>query len=82
MIGAAVVTLQPQGATAWLVFTGEKRRGVKRANPELKNTEVTAKLGEMWRALSAEEQAACGAKACPKPKPTGRGRAATGRPKK
>jgi hypothetical protein len=82
VIGAAAVAVQPLGATAWLVFAAEKRREVRRADPALTNNEVTAKLGVMWRALSAEEQAAYGAKAGPKPKASARGRGATGRPKK
>jgi hypothetical protein len=82
VIGAAVVAVQPLGATPWLVFAAENRQSVKRANPRLANNEVTAKLSEMWRALSADEQAAYSAKAGPKPKPSARGRAATGRPRK
>ena len=69
VIGAAPVTHCPSlGATPWLVFAGEKRQEIKRA-----------KLSELWRGLSPEEQAAY---AAPRAKVTGRGRGAIGRPKK
>jgi hypothetical protein len=82
VIGAAVVAQAWLGATPWLVFTGERRREIMPAHPDLNSREATAKVGELWRALSADERAEYAAKAAPKPKVGGRGRGATGRPKK
>jgi hypothetical protein len=43
--------------SAFLYFSQEKRRQIKSENPTLRNTEVSRKLGEMWREASAEERA-------------------------
>lgn len=37
--------------TAFLYFTADKRAEVKEANPGIKVTDVSKKIGEMWRAL-------------------------------
>jgi len=37
--------------SAYFLFAGEKRPEVKVAQPELSNTQIVKKLGEMWRAL-------------------------------
>eukprot|EP00468_Gymnochlora_sp_CCMP2014_P010934 CAMPEP_0167753054 /NCGR_PEP_ID=MMETSP0110_2-20121227/7494_1 /TAXON_ID=629695 /ORGANISM="Gymnochlora sp., Strain CCMP2014" /LENGTH=882 /DNA_ID=CAMNT_0007638765 /DNA_START=15 /DNA_END=2663 /DNA_ORIENTATION=- len=42
--------------SAFFFYIGEKRESVKEMNPEMKNSEVTKKLGAQWRALSAEEK--------------------------
>lgn len=36
--------------SAFLLFSQEKRNGVKEANPEMKITDVSKELGKMWRA--------------------------------
>ena len=43
--------------SAFLYFSQEKRRQIKAENPSLRNTEVSRKLGEMWRSASEEERA-------------------------
>jgi high mobility group protein B3 len=40
----------------YILFCSEKREEVKAEYPDMKPTEITRKLGEMWRALSEEEQ--------------------------
>ena len=37
-------------------FSSEKREEVKKANPDMAQTQITKKLAEMWKALSKEEQ--------------------------
>ena len=43
--------------SAFLYFSQGKRTEIKEERPEIKNTEVSRVLGEMWRNLSAEERA-------------------------
>jgi len=43
---------------AFMVFSKEKRPVVKAEFPELKTTEISKKLGEMWGQLSDEEKLA------------------------
>ena len=43
--------------SAFLYFSQGKRSEIKKERPEIKNTEVSRVLGEMWRNLSAEERA-------------------------
>lgn len=43
--------------TTYLLFCGDKRDDVKRKNKEMKATEITKKLGEMWKALSEDKKA-------------------------
>ena len=40
----------------FLFFSNEKRGIVQSENPDMKITEVSAKLGEMWRLMSDEEK--------------------------
>ena len=40
----------------FLFFSNEKRGLVQSENPDMKITEVSAKLGEMWRLMSDEEK--------------------------
>jgi hypothetical protein len=42
--------------SAFLYFSRDKRREIKENNPELKNTEISKILGEMWRNASDEEK--------------------------
>lgn len=42
--------------SAFLYFSQGKRSQIKNENPEIKNTEVSRILGELWRNLSAEER--------------------------
>ena len=42
--------------SAFLYFSQGKRKSIKDANPELKNTEVSRLLGEMWRGAAMEER--------------------------
>ena len=41
---------------AFILFCGENRDSVKKDNPDLKPTEITKKLGEMWRELDDEDK--------------------------
>ena len=68
-IGAAILTEQRLGATPWLVFTGERRRDVLRADLALSNSEGPVTLDAMCRGLSRGEHAAYGAKASLMPRP-------------
>jgi HMG (high mobility group) box len=43
--------------SAFLYFSQGQRSHIKKSNPELKNTEVSSILGEMWRNLTDEERA-------------------------
>ena len=40
--------------SAFLFYSIGKRQQIKEKNPEMKNTEISRVLGEMWRALSEE----------------------------
>ena len=40
----------------FLFFSNEKRGVIQSENPDMKITEVSAKLGEMWRLMSDEEK--------------------------
>ena len=40
----------------FLFFSNEKRSQVQAENPDLKITEVSAKLGEIWRQMSEQEK--------------------------
>jgi hypothetical protein len=42
--------------SAFLYFSQIKRKELKEKFPDLKNTEISTKLGEMWRAASYEER--------------------------
>ena len=41
---------------AFILFCGENRDSVKKENSDLKPTEITKKLGEMWRELDDEDK--------------------------
>lgn len=41
---------------AFLYFSRERRPQIKEANPDMKNTEVSAELGRLWNSLSEEEK--------------------------
>lgn len=43
--------------SAFLYFSQEKRRIVKAEHPSLRNTEISRRLGELWREASEEEKA-------------------------
>ena len=43
--------------TAFFLFAKEKRAEVSQASPTLKNKEVTAELGRMWKELGEEAKA-------------------------
>mmetsp|Transcript_36416 Transcript_36416/g.81038 ORF Transcript_36416/g.81038 Transcript_36416/m.81038 type:complete len:91 (+) Transcript_36416:153-425(+) len=45
---------KPMGA--YMFFCAEKREQLKKDNPELKVTEVAAKLGAMWKALDDKDK--------------------------
>jgi HMG (high mobility group) box len=43
--------------SAFLYFSQDKRRHIKAENPSMRNTEVSRKLGDLWRNASEEERA-------------------------
>lgn len=45
-----------RGPNAYMIFSNEKRAGVKAENPEMKVTEIAKVIGEMWKELSEEEK--------------------------
>lgn len=49
--------------SSYLFFCDDKRSEIKKANPELKATEISTKLGEMWQALTDKKKAKYVAKA-------------------
>ena len=42
--------------TAFFLFSADHRAQVKKENPEMKVTEVSKKLGEMWRGMAEDEK--------------------------
>ena len=42
--------------TPYFIFANEKRAEVKSQNPDIKITEISKKLGEMWKNLSDDEK--------------------------
>mmetsp|Transcript_29211 Transcript_29211/g.45396 ORF Transcript_29211/g.45396 Transcript_29211/m.45396 type:complete len:332 (-) Transcript_29211:179-1174(-) len=42
--------------TAFLFFANEERPRIKRGNPEMKNTEVSKRLGVMWKSMSPNDR--------------------------
>lgn len=42
--------------SSYIFFCSDKRESVKKSNPDLSATEMTKKLGEMWRSLSDEKK--------------------------
>mmetsp|Transcript_53254 Transcript_53254/g.159444 ORF Transcript_53254/g.159444 Transcript_53254/m.159444 type:complete len:425 (+) Transcript_53254:138-1412(+) len=42
--------------SAFLFFSQGKRQELKEQNPDLKNTEISTRLGEMWKQLSDEDR--------------------------
>lgn len=45
-----------RATTAFFYYAQENRKKVKEENPEMKVTEISKKLGEMWRELSDEDK--------------------------
>lgn len=43
--------------SAFLYFSQDRRKGIKEANPGMKNTEISRILGEMWKEATDEERA-------------------------
>ena len=43
--------------SAFLFFSQDKRRVIKDANPDMRNTEISRVLGQMWKKATAEERA-------------------------
>ena len=48
---------KPKRKNPYILFSNEKREGVKEANPEMKPKDVIKELSAMWKALSDEEKA-------------------------
>lgn len=46
--------------SAYLFFCDDKRDSVKKSNPDLKMTEVSKKLAELWRALGDSDKKVSG----------------------
>ena len=42
--------------SAFLFYSIGKRRDIKEKNPDMKNTQISRVLGEMWRSLTDEER--------------------------
>lgn len=42
--------------SAFLLYSKELRPQLQQQNPDLKNTEISKKLGEMWRGMSDEDR--------------------------
>jgi len=48
---------QPKGPlTAFFLFSGEVRQGIKEAHPEAKVTDISKLIGEQWKSLSETER--------------------------
>ena len=47
----------PKATTAYFLFASDQRPQLKAAQPHLKVTEVAKHIGELWKALSAEDKA-------------------------
>lgn len=48
---------KPKRKNPYIIFSSEKRAGVKEANPEMKPKDIVKELSAMWKALSDEEKA-------------------------
>ena len=67
----------PRGPTGYFLFMQENREAVKKTMPDAKITEISAKIGENWRALSDKKRAEWNAKAkAMAPEPTAEQKAA------
>jgi len=42
--------------SAYFIYTNEQREQIRKDNPELKITEVSKRIGDMWKALSDDEK--------------------------
>jgi len=42
--------------TSYILFCGDQREKVKKSNPNMSATEITTKLGELWKALSEKDK--------------------------
>lgn len=47
---------KPKRKNPYILFSSEKRAGVKEANPEMKPKDIIKELSAMWKALSDEEK--------------------------
>lgn len=66
-----------RGPTGYFLFMQENREAVKAKNPDAKITEISSKIGEMWRALTDKKRAEWNAKAkALAPQPTAEQKAA------
>lgn len=48
---------KPKRKNPYILFSSEKRAGVKEANPEMKPKDIVKELSAMWKALSDEDKA-------------------------
>jgi len=42
--------------SSYIIFCGAKRDEIKKKNPEMKATQITSKLGEMWQSLNDKQK--------------------------
>lgn len=42
--------------TSYIIFCGEQRDKIKKSNPNMSATEITTKLGELWKALPEKDK--------------------------
>jgi len=42
--------------SSYIIFCGAKRDEIKKKNPDMKATEITSKLGEMWQSLNDKQK--------------------------
>ena len=53
----AKVTKSKKGPTAYILYSTEIRPKIMEENPEMKFGEISKKIGQLWKELSAEEKA-------------------------
>jgi hypothetical protein len=49
-------TAPKRNASAFLLYSVKKRKEIKKINPNLKTTDISRKLGQLWRATSEDEK--------------------------
>lgn len=42
--------------SSYIIFCGDQREKVKKSNPDMSATEITSKLGELWKALPEKDR--------------------------
>jgi hypothetical protein len=69
-------------ASAYIIFSGEKRESIKKAHPDWSFGEIAKESGRLWKELSEPEKAKYQAKAAAQAESSGKGGKTDKSPKK